>query len=96
MGWGPKFAAANPRWPARARYEILLLIAPHCRPDLADGSGLAQVVTQYALREDPLLLGALNLPIGSSDTEFGGIETGVQGTYLPSDLSLFAQLNRCF
>ena len=74
----------------------LLLFIPTVFVNLSDGSALAQVVTQYDLREDLLMLGALNLPIGPEGTEFGGIETGEQGTYLSSGLSLFAQLNWYF
>ena len=37
------------------------------------------------------LLGSLNLPIGPSGSEFGGIEAGLPDRYLSSDGSVFVQ-----
>jgi hypothetical protein len=70
----------------------LFLMTPNLFVNLSDGSALLQLVTQNDLKENFVLLGALNVPVGPDGTEFGGIATGVPGQYLSSDLSLFVQL----
>jgi hypothetical protein len=49
-------------------------------------------VTRNSLSDDVEFLGALNLPLGPNGSEYGGIETGVPGIYLSTDLSVFAQI----
>lgn len=70
----------------------LFLLTPNVFVNLSDGSALLQLVTQNDLRENLLLLGAVNLPLGSSGTEFGGIDTGVPGVQLSSGAGIFLQL----
>jgi hypothetical protein len=48
-------------------------------------------MTNYSLSDNMTLLGSINLPMGSSGTEFGGIETGQPGLYLSTGPSVFAQ-----
>ena len=56
-----------------------------------DPSALFQLVTNYSLSDEMTLLGSVNLPLGPSGSEFGGIETGLPDTYLSSDGSVFIQ-----
>jgi len=79
---------------ASAMLEVtpLFLMTPNLFVNLSDGSALLQLITQNDLKENFVLLGALNVPVGPGGTEFGGISTGVPGQYLASDLSLFVQL----
>jgi hypothetical protein len=69
----------------------LWMLTPNLFANLDDGSALLQVVTRNSLSDNAEFLGALNLPIGPSGTEFGGIEAGMPGVYFSSDFSLFAQ-----
>ena len=83
---------------ASAMFEItpLFLLTPNLFTNVADPSGLLQIVTQNDLKQDLVLLGALNIPWGDSGSEFGGIDTGVPGRYLSSGPGIFIQLNWYF
>ena len=70
----------------------LLLFTPNLFFNLGDSSGLVQLVSQYDLAQDWQLLLAGNLPFGSQGTEFGGLDSPVDGLQLSSGPSLFAQL----
>jgi hypothetical protein len=70
----------------------LFQLTPNLFTNLGDPSALLQVATQNDLREDMLLFGAVNVPIGADGTEFGGIPTGVGGVYFSNDFSVFVQL----
>ncbi len=70
----------------------LFLLVPNAFVNLSDGSALLQIVTQNDLRQNLLLLAALNVPIGPDGTEFGGIETGTANQYLSTGLGIFVQL----
>lgn len=70
----------------------LLNLTPNLFVNLGDGSALAQVVAQWNIAQDWQLLGAVNLPLGPDGTEFGGLESGLDGLYLSAGPSLFAQL----
>jgi hypothetical protein len=67
-------------------------LSPNVFANLDDGSALLQIVTSNNLSQNVAFTGALNVPLGPSGTEFGGIGTDVAGVYLSTDLSLFAQL----
>jgi len=67
-------------------------LTPNVFANLSDGSALAQVVTQHSLQDNLTLLGALNVPVGSVGTEYGGLPTPEPGKYLSYDLSFFLQL----
>ena len=69
----------------------LWILTPNLFANLDDGSALLQIVTRNSLGDNAEILGALNLPIGPSGSEFGGIEAGVPGVYLSSNFSVFAQ-----
>ncbi len=64
--------------------------------NLGDGSALFQLVTQVSLADEVVLLGSVNLPLGSNGTEFGGIESPVAGKFLSFDAGVFLQLARYF
>ena len=65
--------------------------SPTLLANVADPSGLFQLVTTYSLSDEMTLLGSINLPLGANSSEFGGIESGFPGRYLSSDAGFFAQ-----
>lgn len=65
---------------------------PNAFINMDDGSALFQFVSTNNLSQNVEFLGALNIPVGPSGSEFGGIESNMPGIYLSTDLSLFAQL----
>ena len=69
----------------------LWMLTPNLFANLDDGSALLQVVSRNSLSDNAEILAALNLPLGPSGSEFGGIETIIPGTYLSTDFSVFAQ-----
>jgi hypothetical protein len=69
----------------------LWVLTPNLFTNLDDGSALFQVTSRYSLGDNSDFLAALNIPLGPSGTEFGGIRSGQAGTYFSTDLSLFAQ-----
>jgi hypothetical protein len=83
---------------ASATIEVspLVLFTPNVFVNLGDPSALLQVVTQYDWTRDLRLWAALSLPMGAPGTEYGGIETGLEGRYLSSGIGLFTQLNWYF
>jgi hypothetical protein len=91
---GELFTLARHYVAASATVEMtpLFLLIPNFFVNLEDPSALAQVVVQYDWRQNLLLLGALNVPIGSDGSEYGGIEAPVEGLYFSTGASLFAQL----
>jgi hypothetical protein len=74
----------------------LFTLTPNLFWNVGDGSALLQLVSNNSLGDNLMLLGALGVPIGPGGTEYGGIETDVQGTYFSSSLSAFLQLNWYF
>ena len=69
----------------------LWTLTPTVLANIADPSALLQVVTSLSLSDNMTFLGSLNVPIGPSGSEFGGIESG-PGQYLSSGPGIFAQL----
>ena len=57
-------------------------VTPVLLANVEDPSALLQFTTNYSLSDNMTLLGNINVPIGPSGTEFGGIDTGVAGRYL--------------
>lgn len=70
----------------------LFLITPNAFVNIEDTSALLQLTTRTDLGESLLLLGALNVPLGESGTEYGGIDSGVPGLQLSSGPGIFLQL----
>ena len=74
----------------------LWTLTPNLFANLDDSSALLQIVSRNSLSDNAEVLAALNLPIGPSGSEFGGIEAGAPNTYLSSDLAVFAQFGFYF
>lgn len=72
--------------------EPLWLLGASLFANLDDESALLQLRSEHDLRQDLRLLLALNLPGGRDGSEFGGIDSGVEGRPLAVDNSAFAQL----
>ena len=70
----------------------LMILVPNVFVNLTDPSALAQVVFTYDWKQDLQILAALNVPIGSKGSEYGGIEAQQPGLYVSTGPSLFAQL----
>ena len=67
-------------------------LSPVVLLNVADPSGLLQMVSSYSLSDDMTLLGSLNFPLGKNGSEFGGIDSAELGRYLSTDVGVFAQL----
>lgn len=95
---GELFTLARHYVAASATIEVtpLLLVTPNLFVNLSDGSALLQAVMQRDLRQDLVLLGSLNIPIGPDGTEFGGIESGEPGEFLSTGPGIFLQLAAYF
>ena len=70
----------------------LWTVTPTVLVNITDPSGLLQLVTSYSLSDNMTFLGSINLPLGPSGSEFGGIESGLPGRYLSRGAGLFAQI----
>ena len=70
----------------------LWVLTPNLFTNLEDGSALVQIVSRNSLSQNVEFLGALNVPLGPSGSEFGGIESEMAGLYFSTDFSLFAQV----
>ena len=91
---GEVFTLARHYLAASATIEMspLFMLIPNVFFNIEDPSALFQLVAQYDWKQNLQVLGAVNLPIGASGTEYGGIETPVEGLYFSTGPSLFAQL----
>lgn len=69
----------------------LWTLTPTLLVNVTDPSALLQLVTSYSLSDNMTFLGSINLPLGPSGSEFGGIESGVPERYLSRGAGLFAQ-----
>jgi hypothetical protein len=69
----------------------LWTITPVLLANVGDPSALLQLTSNYSLSDNMTLLGNINLPMGSSGTEFGGIESGLPGLYLSTGPGVFAR-----
>lgn len=67
-------------------------LTPTVLANLEDPSALLQLVTTYSLADNLSLLASVELPLGASGSEFGGIEAPVAGRYLSRDGRVFLQL----
>ncbi len=70
----------------------LWMLTPNAFINLDDHSFLFQLVSAYDFKQDWQLLAAISLPAGAAGTEYGGIDSGVAGKQLSTELNLFAQL----
>ncbi len=69
----------------------LWTVTPVLFANAADPSALLQLTTTYSVSDNISVLGSLNVPIGPSGSEFGGIDAGVPGRYLSTGPGIFAQ-----
>ncbi len=70
----------------------LFLLTPNVFINLQDPSALAQLVFQNDLHENLQLWSAVNIPVGSDGTEFGGAASGIPELYLSAGPSVSVQL----
>jgi hypothetical protein len=70
----------------------LWLLTPNIFVNASDGSALIQLVSSYDFKQDWQFLAALSVPVGPPGTEFGGLESGVEGRPFSTELNIFAQL----
>ena len=91
---GEVYTLARNYLAASASVEMtpLWMLTPTVFLNLDDPSALAQVVCRYDWRQNLTVLAALNLPLGPSGSEYGGIESGRPGRDLSTGPGLFAQL----
>jgi len=94
FGRGELFTLGRHYLAASAMIEVtpLFQLIPNLFTNLADPSALLQIVTQNDLRENLVLLGALNIPMGAAGTEFGGIATTDPEVFLSTGPGVFVQL----
>jgi len=67
-------------------------VTPTVLANVADPSGLFQLVTNYSVSENMSFLASINVPLGPKGSEFGGIESGLPDRYLAGGAGLFAQI----
>lgn len=84
---GQNYMAAG----ATVELTPLLLVTPNLFWNLDDDSALLQLVSRFSVSDNAEFLTALNVPLGPSGSEFGGIDAGIPGLYVAVDASLFAQ-----
>ena len=91
---GELFTAGRHYLAANVTMELtpLWTLTPTLLVNAADPSSLFQLVTNYSLSDNMTFLASLNVPLGASGSEFGGIETGAPDRYLSTDAGLFAQI----
>jgi hypothetical protein len=70
----------------------LFMFTPNMFFNLGDSSGLVQLVGNYDLAQNWQILLAGNLPFGGKGTEFGGLDTPIDGLQFSTGPSLFAQI----
>ena len=85
---GRHYLAAN----VTVEMTPLWTVTPTLLVNAADPSALFQLVTNYSVSDNMTFLASINVPLGPSGSEFGGIETGVPNRYLSTDAGLFAQI----
>lgn len=69
----------------------LWTLTPVLLANVGDPSGLLQLTTSLSLADSMTLLGSVNIPLGPSGSEFGGIESGIAGQDLATGVGVFAQ-----
>ena len=79
---------------ASAMIEVtpLWTVTPIVLANVGDPSALVQLTSRLSLGDNLTLLGSINLPLGPSGSEFGGIATGMDEQFLSSGPGIFAQL----
>ncbi len=70
----------------------LWTLTPTVLANVADPSGLLQVVSNVSLSDNMTLLASINVPVGPKGSEFGGIAAEQPDRFLSGGAGLFAQL----
>ena len=83
---------------ASATIEVtpLWILTPNIFININDDSIFAQLVSTYDLKQEWRLHAALSIPTGKAGTEFGGIDSGIIGKQLSTELNIYAQLSWYF
>lgn len=91
---GELFTVGRQYVAASAVVEItpLWLLMPNVFFNISDHSAFVQLISSYDFKQNWQFLAALGVPIGSSGSEFGGVDAGVDGKTLATGPSLFMQL----
>jgi len=66
-------------------------LTPTVLANVADPSGLFQLVSNYSLSDSMAVLASINVPLGPKGTEFGGTTAAQPDRYLSGGAGLFAQ-----
>ncbi|MDJ0916867.1 MAG: hypothetical protein QNJ05_03820 [Woeseiaceae bacterium] len=74
----------------------LLSLTPSVLANVSDGSALFQLIGQYSLSDNSVLLGSLNVPIGPSGTEFGGLRVPLTDLRFSTGPGVFVQFGGYF
>ena len=93
LGRGELFALGRHYLSANVLVEMspLWSLTPTLLCNLEDPSALFQLRTAYSLGDNLTFLGSIDLPIGPSGSEFGGIDAGMPDRYLSRDAGVFLQ-----
>jgi len=70
----------------------LWLLTPNVFYNMNDHSTFFQLISSHDLQRNLQFTGSLSLPFGGEGSEYGGIGTGMSGTYLSTGPALFAQI----
>ena len=70
----------------------LFTLMPNVFWNTGDSSARVQLVPQYSLGDNLVLLGTLNVPLGHDGTEYGGVPAGIDGGYFATGISAFVQI----
>jgi hypothetical protein len=70
----------------------LWTLTPNAFINVSDTSMLLQLLSQHSLLQELQFLFAVSIPVGPDGTEFGGIDSGIDGKPLSTDFNLYAQL----
>lgn len=91
---GDSFALGRHYLAASVLIEMSALwtVTPTVLANVGDPSALLQINTNLSLSDNATLLGSVGVPIGPSGSEFGGIESTVDGRYLSTGANLFLQV----
>ena len=89
---GKEYIAAS----ASIELTPLWLMTPLLFHNLSDRSSLLQILSQHDLAQNLQLLLAIDIPMGSSGTEYGGMPSGTDNLELSIDKRVFMQLGWYF
>ena len=70
----------------------LFNMVPNLFLNLGDGSALAQLVAQWDVSQNWQVLASVNVPVGPAGTEYGGLDSTIEGRQFGTGPALFGQL----